>query len=92
MTEENKYQIIKQLVDGKMKKTTAEFRLNLSRRQINHLINVYQTKEKSGFVHGNRSRKSRHAISQNLRETVTTLYLNKYAPANFLRFTELLNY
>ena len=90
MNEENKYQIIKEVADGKLKKTTAEVRLNLSRRQINRLVQVYQTQGKAGFIHGNRSRKPRHAISQTLRETVVTLYVEKYSPANFAHFTELL--
>lgn len=90
MNEENKYQIMKEVADGKLKKTTAEVRLNLSRRQINRLVQVYQTQGKAGFIHGNRSRKPRHAISQKLRETVVTLYIEKYSPANFAHFTELL--
>lgn len=90
MNEENKYQIIKEVADGKMKKTTAEVRLNLSRRQINRLVQVYQMQGKFGFIHGNRSRKPRHAISQELKETVVTLYVEKYSPANFAHFTELL--
>lgn len=90
MNEENKYQIIKEVADGKMKKTTAEVRLNLSRRQINRLVQVYQIQGKAGFIHGNRSRKPRHAISQELRETVVHLYIEKYSPANFAHFTELL--
>lgn len=90
MNEENKYQIIKEVADGKLKKTTAEVRLNLSRRQINRLVQVYQTQGKAGFIHGNRSRKPRHAISQTLRKRVVTLYVEKYSPANFAHFTELL--
>lgn len=91
MTEENKYQIIKQVAEGNMKKTTAEVRLNLSRRQINRLIQTYQTSGKAGFIHGNRTRKPRHAISTELRHTVITLYKEKYLDANFRHFTELLS-
>src|SRR5699024_9388364 len=90
MSEDHKYQIIKQVAEGKLKKTTAEVRLNLSRRQINRWVQVYQVQGKAGFIHGNRARKPRHALSQSLRGTVLTLYTEKYSPANFSHFTELL--
>ena len=54
MNELEKYNIIKNLVDNNGNKNNAAIKLNLSRRQIDRLINKYKEKGKSSFVHGNR--------------------------------------
>ena len=54
MNEEQKYKVIKNLVDNNGNKNTAAIKLHLSRRQIDRLIVKYKEKGKSGFIHGNR--------------------------------------
>lgn len=43
-------------------------------RQINRLIAGYKEYGKEFFIHGNRGRKSKHAISIELKDTIETLY------------------
>ena len=57
MKEQNKYEVIKELVDHNGNKKRAALELGLSVSQINRLIKKYKEKGKSRFVHGNRSRK-----------------------------------
>ncbi len=57
MNEQQKYEIIKELVDHEGNKNKAALKLNLSRRQVNRLIIKYKENGKSAFVHGNRNRK-----------------------------------
>ena len=57
MNEQEKYEVIKELVDHNGNKNRASQKLGLSRRQINRLIIIYKEKGKSGFIHGNRSKK-----------------------------------
>ena len=57
MNEQEKYDVIKELVDHNGNKNHAAVKLHLSRRQIDRLIIKYKEKGKSGFVHGNRNNK-----------------------------------
>ena len=50
MNELEKYNIIKNLVDNNGNKNNAAIKLNLSRRQIDRLINKYKEKGKSSFA------------------------------------------
>ena len=49
MNEQNKYEVIKELVDHKGNKKHAALKLGLSVRQINRLIKKYKEKGKSRF-------------------------------------------
>ncbi len=57
MNELNKYNIINDLVLGKINKNRASFILNLTRRQINRLIIKFKNEGKTSFIHGNRNKK-----------------------------------
>ena len=48
------YEIIEKVINGELTRKEAMFELNKSRQQIYRLINVYNSKGKSGFIHGNR--------------------------------------
>lgn len=54
MNETKKYLVIKAIDQGKKTKKQACVELNLSERQINRLLLVYQQKGKEAFRHGNR--------------------------------------
>ena len=90
MKEQNKYEVIKELVEhGGNKKHTA-LKLGLSVRQVDRLINTYKEKGKSGFVHGNRSRKPAKTIDKPISDNIILLYRNKYQGFNFKHFHEYL--
>lgn len=91
MKEQEKYEVIKCVVDGNMSKHTAEFKLGLGRRQINRLINSYKQSGKETFRHKSRGRKSSNATSEKLKKKICDLYMSdNYCEANFQHFTELL--
>ena len=73
MKEQQKYDVIKDLVDHNGNKNRASKKLGLSRRQIDRLINIYKEKGKSGFVHGNRSRKPVSTLDKSISEDTMIL-------------------
>lgn len=62
--------VIKAIAQGKKTKKRACVELNLSERQINRLLLVYQQKGKEAFRHGNRNRKPKHAIPDEIKERI----------------------
>ncbi len=90
MKEQEKYDVIKELVDHNGNKNRASEKLGISRRQIDRLIITYKEKGKSGFVHGNRSRKPVSTLDKSISEDIITLYKNKYYDFNFNHFKEFL--
>ena len=90
MNEQKKYDVIKELVDHNGSKKRAMKKLDLSERQINRLIITYKEKGKSGFVHGNRSRKPVSTLDKSISENIILLYRNKYQDFNFSHFKEYL--
>ncbi|MCI6266811.1 MAG: ISNCY family transposase [Erysipelotrichaceae bacterium] len=90
MNELEKYKVIKELVDHEGNKNRAALKLNLSIRQINRLIKIYREKGKSGFVHGNRSRKPAKTLDKSFSDNIILLYRNKYQGFNLKHFQEYL--
>ena len=90
MTEQQKYNIIKQLVDTNGNKKTAALKLDCTSRHINRMINGYQLEGKSFFIHGNRNRKPTHTIPDKTKSAIVDLYKTKYYDANFTHYSELL--
>ena len=90
MKEQEKYEVIKELVDHNGNKNRASKKLGISVRQVNRLIIIYKEKGKEGFVHGNRSRKPVNAINHSISEDIILLYNNKYQDFNFRHFNEYL--
>lgn len=91
MKEQEKYETIKELVDHQGNKQRASKKLGLSIRQINRLIIIYKEKGKSGFVHGNRSKKPANTKDKSISEDIILLYKNKYQGFNFRHFKEYLD-
>ena len=56
MNEQQKYKVIKKLVDENGNKNRAAVTLGITRRQVNRLIVAYKKHGKAAFVHGNRGR------------------------------------
>lgn len=90
MNEKEKYDVIKELVDHNGNKNRAAKKLDISRRQINRLIIKYKEKGKSGFIHGNRSKKPVNTLDKSISEDIILLYKNKYYDFNFNHFKEFL--
>lgn len=90
MKEQEKYEVIKELVDHNGNKKRASQKLQLSIRQINRLIKIYKEKGKAGFVHGNRSKKPAITFDKSISEDIILLYKSKYQDFNFRHFHEYL--
>lgn len=90
MNEQEKYEVIKELVEHNGNKNRASKKLGISRRQIDRLIIKYKEKGKAGFVHGNRTRKPINALNKSISEDIILLYKTKYYDFNFNHFKEYL--
>lgn len=90
MDENQKYEIIKKLVDKNGNKKTAALKIGCSDRHIYRLIKGYKEKGKSFFVHGNRGRKPANTLSSDKRQLILDLYQNKYHDCNLTHYSELL--
>lgn len=90
MSEFEKYQIIKNLVDNGGNKRNAALKLEICVRQIDRLIKKYGESGKSAFVHGNRSRKPINTFDPSLSSDIVQLYKSKYQDCNFSHFKDLL--
>ena len=91
LKEKEKYEIIKKLVETNGNKERARIKLKLkSIRQINRLIAGYKEYGKIFFVHGNRGRKPKHALSSEFKDEIETLYTSKYFDCTYTQFTEYL--
>ena len=91
LKEKLKYETIKKLVETNGNKERARIKLGLkSIRQINRLISGYKEYGKEFFVHGNRGRKPKHALTAEFKDEIELLYTSKYFDCTFTQFTEYL--
>ena len=91
LKEKQKYEVIKKLVETNGNKERTRIKLKLkSIRQINRLIAGYKEFGKEFFVHGNRGRKPKHALTDEFKNEIETLYTSKYFDCTYTQFTEYL--
>lgn len=91
LKENYKYKTIKKFVETNGNKERARIKLELkSIRQINRLIAGYKKYGKEFFVHCNRGRKPKHALSSELKDEIELLYTSKYLDCTYTQFTEYL--
>lgn len=90
LKENQKYEVIKKLIETNGNKERARIKLGLSIRQINRLIAGYNAFGKEFFVHGNRGRKPKHAFTTELKNEIEELYNSKYFDCTYTQFTEYL--
>lgn len=91
LKEKEKYEIIKKLVETNGNKERARIKLKLkSIRQVNRLIAGYKEFGKEFFVHGNRGRKPKHALTDEFKDEIETIYLSKYFDCTYTQFAEYL--
>ncbi len=92
LKEKEKYEIIKKLVETNGNKERAKIKLKLkSIRQINRLIAGYKEHGKEFFVHGNRGRKPKHALTEEFKDEIETLYTSKYFDCTYTQFAYACN-
>lgn len=91
MFEEEKYKTIKRVCEGQLSKERAEVNLDLSRRQINRLVNKYKEQGKAAFLHGNTNRKPATTLTSEDKATILECYQTKYLSFNITHFVEKLN-
>ncbi len=90
MKEEVKYKTIKKLVETNGNKKRAATKLDCSLRHINRMIAGYKEKGKEYFLHGNRARKPKHALTEEFKNQIIDIYLSKYWDCTYTLFSELL--
>lgn len=91
LKEKLKYETIKKLVETNGNKERARIKLKLkSIRQINRLIAGYKEYGKEFFVHGNKGRKPKHALTTEFKDEIELLYNSKYFDCTYTQFTEYL--
>ena len=90
MNEEQKYNVIKSLVDSNGNKLRASIQLKCSLRTIYRLITKYKEQGKAAFVHGNRDRKPATTYTEDFKEKIRSLYIDTYFDCNIQHFSELI--
>ncbi len=88
--EENKYLVIKKLVEEGGNKRAAAARLGCSLRNINRMVLGYKNNGKEFFKHGNVGRAPSIALSTKLKEKILNLFKEEYYDFNFKHFQEKL--
>ena len=91
MNENEKYLVIKKLVESNGNKNRAATKLGCSRRTIDRLILKYKQYGKEAFVHGNRGRKPSTTISDDVRAFILNKYKDEFPDANYVHFCEILS-
>ena len=90
MNEEQKYNVIKRLVDSNGNKLRASLQLKCSLRTVNRLIIKYKEQGKTAFIHGNRNRKPSTTYTGEFKEMIQSLYTDIYFDCNIQHFSELI--
>jgi hypothetical protein len=90
MNEQQKYEVIKSLVDHDGNKKAAALKLGCTIRNINRLIAKYKEGGKEAFIHGNRGRKPVHALSDTAKTDIINIYNSKYFDSTFSYACELM--
>ncbi len=89
MNEQNKYEIIKKLVETNGNKKRAATRLGCTVRTINRLIIKYKEQERRVSGAWNRGRLPASAVPLDIKNKIISLYINDFSDANFTHFCEI---
>ncbi len=90
MKEELKYKEIKKLDETNGNKKRVATKLSCTVRHVNRMLEGYRTYGKAYFIHGNRGRKPKHALTEEFKNQIIDLYLSKYWDCSYTLFSELL--
>lgn len=88
--EQKRLMVLNQIIAGNIKGKEAAIISGFSLRHPRRLLAAYRKEGATALAHGNRGRKPKHALGDELRERVIELGQTKYAGFNHLHFTELL--
>lgn len=91
MNENEKYELIKKLVETNGNKTKVASKLSCTIRHVNRMIAGYKKEGKAYFLHGNKGRQPVHALPSQTKQLILDLYRNKYFECNLTHFCELLS-
>lgn len=91
LQKKKKYDVIKDIIEGKITKKEAEFSLGLTRRQINRLILKLNKEGISAFSHKNKGNLYNKKLSIDIENEIIDLYITDYYDYNFLHFYEEIN-
>jgi len=76
--EQDRAEVIRQVVDGYIKQKEAAARLGMSTRQVRNLAHEYRLKGSAGLIHGNRGRKSNRKIRDKIKQSAMELVRERY--------------
>jgi transposase len=82
--------VLDRLLNGSMSNAEAAETLGVTSRQLRRLKSKYIQKGDEGLIHGNRGRKPKHSLSQEVKSQVLRLFEEKYSDSNFCHFSELM--
>ncbi len=87
--EQEKFDIIKNLVTTSGDKKLAALRLHCTVRNVNLLIQRYKSLGEAGFIHGNKGRKPAIAFPDETKQKIIDLYCDQYSSTNVKQFCEI---
>lgn len=82
--------VISDLLEGSITLEEAAQRCGLSTRQVHRLRKKAQEEGIDSICHGNLGRKPVHAVTPQLEERITELYLKEYSDHNFTHFSDII--
>jgi transposase len=82
--------VLERVAFGSMSTAEAAESLGVTPRQFRRLKAKYTKEGEEGLIHGNRGRKPKHALSDELRSLVVRLHDEKYSDSNFCHCSDLL--
>ena len=88
--EQRRLLVLNQMEKGEIIGREAGETLALSLRHVRRLVAAYRKEGVAALAHGNRGRRSDHALDENLRKQVLELAQSTYNGCNNQHFTELL--
>jgi transposase len=89
-TELKRVKVLERLLGGIMSHSEAAVILGISSRQLRRLKTKYVQEGEQGLIHGNRGRKPKHTLSEEIKQEVIRLYEEKYYDSNFCHYSQLL--
>jgi transposase len=89
-TELRRVKVLERLLGGIMSHSEAAASMGVSSRQLRRIKSKYVTEGEQGLIHGNRGRKPKHTLSEELKQEVVRLYEEKYFGSNFCHYSQLL--
>ena len=88
--EQARLQVLNSVLEYQLPTTQAAEVLGISERQVRRVLAAYRREGAAALVHGNRGRKPRNAVNEDVATAVVILASGKYAGFNHSHLTEVL--